>query len=97
MLVSLLTLLGKPERESSCLPGLQTEAWAGPSVSPALTQTCPGGVCSASSLGRGTILGCDLKSPAQVTSSSEASPSSGGPVMPCPHNTVTSFPLSLSE
>ena len=30
LLVSLLALLGKPEPMSSCLPGLQTEAGAGP-------------------------------------------------------------------
>lgn len=54
----------------------------------------PGGVCSASSLGNGTILGCDL----QVTSSPEASPSLGGEVMPCPYDAVTSFPcVFLSE
>lgn len=94
MLVSLLALLGKAELGRSCRPGLQTEAWAGPSASPALTQTCPDGAGSGSSLGRGTISGCDL----QVPSPPEASPSLGGKVMPCPCDAVTSFPrVFLSE
>lgn len=52
------------------------------------------GVCPASSLGRDTILDCDL----QVTSSPEASPSLEGEVVPCPRDAVTSFPrVFLSE
>lgn len=57
-------------------------------VSPTVTQICPSGTSSASSLGEGTILHYVL----HITSSSEASASLGGEVRPCPHHAVTSFP-----
>lgn len=57
-------------------------------VSPTVTWICPSEISSASSLGTGTILDCVL----HITSSSEASASLGGEVMPCPHDAVTSFP-----
>lgn len=92
--VSLLVLLGTPEAPSSCRLRSHTEVWADSRVVPAQTHIDPSGTFPASSLGIGTILGCVF----QVTSSTEASSSLGGEVMPCPQHVVTSFPwVSLCE